>query len=287
MSGPEVTAEELTFQEVAQLNDRKAELKSSYSKYIKNHPEIKSMLNDFMCAVLLEKPEDIFDFAESHFASLAPSKRAADTGEEVAPMVLTGPTGVGKKAIAKSLATLTEEHCSLPLWHFAREPQTAIGEADGITGYYTTEEALTADIENGKMVEYQRGIDGVLSGLSYAAVSEISARGTVPLICVGVDTFKNLANIGAFPTAHTVFIRPHEVEAIEERLKERGTNTTDQITDALARSEDEIRFAKEFPFDRIIVNAVVDAAVADLKEGVVEWYPKFQRFFQRANPASS
>lgn len=202
-------------------------------------------------------------------------------------MIITGPTGVGKKSVAERLATVTEEHCALPLFHWAREPQAAVGEADGVTGYYTTEEALTADIANGKMVEYQRGIDGVLNGLSYAAVSEVSARGAVPLVCVRVDTFQKLTNAGEFPTARTVFVRPHEVEAIEERLKERGTNTTDQITDAVSRAEEEISFAREFPFDRILVNAVVDAAVADLKEGIVQWYPKIQRFFEKPPAAAT
>ena len=65
----------LTFAELSALNDRKLEIKKKHNEYIDKHPEIKSMLNDFMSEVLLEKPEDIFSFAAEvrlgHFNTIA------------------------------------------------------------------------------------------------------------------------------------------------------------------------------------------------------------------------
>ena len=62
MSQEDATAQ-LTFEELSALNDRKLEIKKKHNEYIDQHPEIKSMLNDFMSEVLLEKPADIFVFA--------------------------------------------------------------------------------------------------------------------------------------------------------------------------------------------------------------------------------
>mmetsp|Transcript_9697 Transcript_9697/g.14908 ORF Transcript_9697/g.14908 Transcript_9697/m.14908 type:complete len:84 (+) Transcript_9697:69-320(+) len=57
----------LSHEEISQLNDRRAEFKNAHIAYVETNPEIKSMLNDLVCACLLEKPEDIFSFAEKHF----------------------------------------------------------------------------------------------------------------------------------------------------------------------------------------------------------------------------
>ena len=71
-----------------------------------------------------------------------------------------------------------------------------------------------------------------------------------------------------------VFLRPHEVDALEGRLKERGTDTEEQITNKLFRAEGDMAYSKtEGVFARVIVNAVVDNALAELKESVVTWYP--------------
>ena len=47
-----------------------AEHKAQHTAYIQSHPEMTAMLNDFVTAVLLHKPEDVYAFAEEHFAVL-------------------------------------------------------------------------------------------------------------------------------------------------------------------------------------------------------------------------
>uniref|UniRef100_A0A8C2C4B3 Ciliogenesis-associated TTC17-interacting protein n=1 Tax=Cyprinus carpio TaxID=7962 RepID=A0A8C2C4B3_CYPCA len=46
--------------------DRKEELKADYSSYIRQHPEIKALLGDFLQFLLLRKPQDVFSFASLH-----------------------------------------------------------------------------------------------------------------------------------------------------------------------------------------------------------------------------
>lgn len=47
-------ASALTFSEISDLNARKKAIKANHAEYVSGHPEIKSMLNDFMSACLLE-----------------------------------------------------------------------------------------------------------------------------------------------------------------------------------------------------------------------------------------
>uniref|UniRef100_W5L8H8 Ciliogenesis-associated TTC17-interacting protein n=1 Tax=Astyanax mexicanus TaxID=7994 RepID=W5L8H8_ASTMX len=48
--------------------DRKEELKAGHSSYVRDHPELKTLLADFMQFLLLRKPQDVFSFAQDFFA---------------------------------------------------------------------------------------------------------------------------------------------------------------------------------------------------------------------------
>lgn len=38
----------------------KSEIKQQHSDYIKKHPELREILNDFLSQTLLEKPQDVY-----------------------------------------------------------------------------------------------------------------------------------------------------------------------------------------------------------------------------------
>lgn len=48
------------------------ELKQQYVEYLERHPELRHVLNDFVTAVLMEKPDDVYTFAQRHFLALRP-----------------------------------------------------------------------------------------------------------------------------------------------------------------------------------------------------------------------
>ncbi|KAJ8313623.1 hypothetical protein KUTeg_008767 [Tegillarca granosa] len=51
--------------------DRKNELKGDHSSYIRQHPELKALLADFLQFLLLRKPDDVIAFSAEYFASFA------------------------------------------------------------------------------------------------------------------------------------------------------------------------------------------------------------------------
>jgi guanylate kinase len=59
---------------------------------MKKHPEIREILNDFMSSVLLEKPEDVFDYARDYFSYFNVNKDKV----KYKPLIISGPPGVGK-----------------------------------------------------------------------------------------------------------------------------------------------------------------------------------------------
>lgn len=249
------------------------ELKIGYSDYIAKNQEVKTILNDFMCATLLEKPDNIFEFARAHFSGIQAEFRPQDAGTLV-PLVVTGPPGVGKKSLLTRLHKICPEQFEDPIAHTSREPNEVLGEKDGVDYYFVTDERITTDIENGKFFHYEPDENGAITGISYEAVDDVIARGRVPVLALPVSSFKLLVGSRHYPTLHKVFLRPHEVDALEARLRERGEDSEEQVTNKLYRAETDMEFSKtDGMFSRIIVNAVLDNALAELKEAVVEWFP--------------
>ncbi len=47
------------------------ELKADSSSYVRQHPELKALLADFLQFLMLRKPQDVFSFARDFFAPFA------------------------------------------------------------------------------------------------------------------------------------------------------------------------------------------------------------------------
>lgn len=77
---PKFDKKELNWREDMQLYskflDRKEELKADHAVYMKDHPEVKALLADFLQFLLLRKPDDVIEFASEFFASHSPSMPA-------------------------------------------------------------------------------------------------------------------------------------------------------------------------------------------------------------------
>ncbi|XP_038574572.1 ciliogenesis-associated TTC17-interacting protein [Micropterus salmoides] len=51
--------------------DRKEELKADHASYLRQHPEIRALISDFLQFLLLRKPDDVFQFARDYFLPFA------------------------------------------------------------------------------------------------------------------------------------------------------------------------------------------------------------------------
>eukprot|EP00968_Pinguiococcus_pyrenoidosus_P016509 scaffold1596_cov302-Pinguiococcus_pyrenoidosus.AAC.78 len=73
------------------LEQADAETQSAHKEYLKEHPELRELLNEFTTACLVDRPENIFAFAEQFFTGVVERKKASRR-----PVVICGPSGVGK-----------------------------------------------------------------------------------------------------------------------------------------------------------------------------------------------
>ena len=70
-----------------------------------------------------------------------------------------------------------------------------------------------------------------------------------------------------------MFIAPPSVEALQERLKGRGSETEEQMAVRLSNAQAEIDFGTEANFDCVIVNDRLEDAVNALANLLCEWFP--------------
>lgn len=177
----------LSLQEVSHLHDKKNALKELHFVYLRQHPELRTILADFTAALLLEKPKKLFSFATEHFASLEPS----DSGP---PMLTHGPpifviTGGSKLNLPEMLDQRFPGTFMTPVMTTTRPPHR--GERPGITMNFATPEMIEADIRAGKYLETgiitEADSEGELIGTTLDAVVHIKARGAVPLLQVSYE----------------------------------------------------------------------------------------------------
>jgi guanylate kinase len=70
----------------------KEEIKKEHQEYVVHHPELREILNDFLSSVLLEKPDNVYNYAKEFFSYFNIDKDKI----VYKPLIISGPSGAGK-----------------------------------------------------------------------------------------------------------------------------------------------------------------------------------------------
>lgn len=104
-------------------------------------------------------------------------------------------------------------------------------------------------------------------GTSKQTIADQMARGLVVVLDIEMDGVRQIQENRAID-ARYVFIQPPSLEALEARLRSRGTENEEQVQRRLAQARAEMEFAKQGVHDKIIVNDDLERAYQEL-EGFV------------------
>ena len=179
-------------------------------------------------------------------------------------VVVSGPSGVGKGTVIRTLAEHTNFHLSVSATTREMRP----GESDGKDYFFLTQDEFSDWVEQGKMLEWAE-YAGNRYGTPRQAVESKLAEGHDVILEIEVQGARQIAE--SMPQAIMVFILPPSLEELEERLRGRGD--TSNISERLETARAELDQVDMF--DHKVVNEDVDRAADELRS-ILGVLPQFR-----------
>ncbi|KAI5467041.1 guanylate kinase [Mariannaea sp. PMI_226] len=172
------------------------------------------------------------------------------------PIVMSGPSGVGKGTLFKMLFERHPDTFTLAVSHTTRAPRP--GEADAVDYHFVTMEDFENLIAKDGFVEHAK-FGGNRYGTSKMTIEEQTSKGRVVLLDIEMEGVKQIKQSSI--DARYIFIAPPSAEALESRLRGRGTEKEESIQKRLDQAVKELEFSKTpGVHDIIIVNDDLEAA---------------------------
>jgi len=171
--------------------------------------------------------------------------------------ILSGPSGVGKGTICRILVA-NREDLSVSISATTRAPREE--DTDGVTYFFKSKAEFESMIKNDKFLEWAVYNDNYY-GTPVDAVNKKLERGEDVILEIEVQGA--LKVMEKCKDAVSIFIAPPVEEALYQRLKNRGSETEEQIKKRLKAAKDEL--SQKEKYDYIVVNDDLETAVCEIE----------------------
>ena len=171
-------------------------------------------------------------------------------------VVITGPSGVGKGTLIRSLRARMPE-LQLSVSATTRRPRT--GETHGVDYHFMSPEEFERRVQAGDFVEHA-DYAGARYGTLRSELQTRTAAGAPVVLEIEVEGARQVRE--TMPEAVQVFIAPPSLDALRARLVGRGTDTAEQVEARLRTAERELAAQDEFA--HVVVNDRLEDAVEQL-----------------------
>ncbi len=170
--------------------------------------------------------------------------------------VLSAPAGCGKDTVLAEVKK-ADESVKQSISMTTRAPRE--GEADGVDYFFTTVENFEESISQNGFLEYVKyGVN--YYGTPKKAIEDMIDEGKSVILKIEVEGAGNVRKI--YPEAVSIFIMPPSFSELSRRLKNRGTETEEDIARRLKIAETEMQRAKEYNY--IVINDDLSVCVNDV-----------------------
>jgi len=183
--------------------------------------------------------------------------------------IVSGPSGAGKTTMINE-ARRQLEPIGIRLYfsvsHTTRQPRS--GEVEGKSYYFVNQQRFQEMIDRGEFLEWAF-VHEQLYGTSKAEVISRLGRGEDVILDIDYQGAKQIAGQKDLQERKlNVFIFPPSLDLLEQRLRDRGLNTDEEIDTRLRKAIDEIEASKEF-YDYVIINDDLKVATECLKAAII------------------
>jgi guanylate kinase len=175
-------------------------------------------------------------------------------------IVLTGPSGVGKGTLLRSLMS---SHPELYLSVSATTRAPRPNEINGKNYYFVSRSEFEQMIEADQLLEWAEYASNYY-GTPRQQVEEKIQQGKWVILEIELEGARQIAK--SFPSALKIFILPPSFTELEKRMRGRGQDAEEAIAKRLSHAKTEIAAADEF--DLQIINDDFDAALHSLEKAI-------------------
>ena len=183
---------------------------------------------------------------------------AASVGKLI---VLSGPSGVGKSTVLRSLVARFPERLRLSVSATTRQPRP--GEIDGVDYYFLTPAEFARRRQAGEFLECCEVFGrGHWYGTLLSEVRPSPGDQKWVILDIDVDGAEKVR--GQLSNVPTIFLRPSSDAELERRLRARGTESEEAIQRRLDVARRELSRADHYQFQ--VVNDTVDRAVDEISQ---------------------
>jgi guanylate kinase len=178
--------------------------------------------------------------------------------------VVCGPSGAGKNSvIERVMGVLPGLSYSVS---YTTRPRRS-GEVEGEDYHYITHQEFDRLVAVGEMIEHVTYL-GDQYGTSRSQIHAVFDRGEDVILNIDVKGAKTLKKSGLLDFSVVyVFLTPSSLDILGERLRDRGTEDSDEIHARLEVAAQEMRALPLF--DYLVVNDRLDVAVDELRSIIV------------------
>ncbi|MEL0635229.1 MULTISPECIES: guanylate kinase [Marinomonas] len=171
--------------------------------------------------------------------------------------ILSAPSGAGKSSLYKALLK-ADDKVRISISHTTRAART--GEEHGREYFFTEDEDFLDMIAEDAFFEHAQVFDNYY-GTSKASIFNMLEQGLDVILEIDWQGARQVRQ--QYPNAIGIFILPPSLAVLEERLRDRGTDSEEVIQRRMSKAVNEISHYNEYDF--VIINDDFDMALAQMK----------------------
>jgi guanylate kinase len=182
--------------------------------------------------------------------------------------VISGPSAVGKSTLIRRLVSELGAGLAFCVSTTTRAPRA--GEVDGVDYRFVSTAQFERAIEEGGFIEWVKGGNGTYYGTSSAELMRVGAEeGKAAILDLDV---RGAGAVYALPAVEPccIFVSPPSLQALETRLRNRGTESAAEMAFRMRRASAEIEAAATTRiFEHYLINDELEDTYAQLKKIVL------------------